>query len=409
VLTDLLPISRQLLELNQRDYERCFIKDNDLSHRLSIVLGQRGVGKSTALSQYALQQFSLRSEKLLYVPVDHFLFRQNSLYEIAEDFYQHGGELIFFDEIHKSIDWSISLKSIYDSFPNLHVLASGSAALEILKGSHDLSRRAIFYHMKDMFFREYIEMKYAFELPSFTLSNILKNHTNISEKITHEIENKKLKILACFKEYLKIGYYPYFNEFTNPLLFYKTLEQNIHASIESDITSIHSQITGTTIRKLKQLLNIIAREVPFTADMNSLKNRLDIGDIRTLKIYLKYLEDAGLMILLNKGKSGVKNIEKPDKIYLNNTAQLHALSAPHDINIGTAREIFFASMLRHIHQINSAIKGDFLIDDTYLIEVCGRKKGFSQIKNQENAFLACDDIEHGALNKIPLWLFGFLY
>lgn len=85
----------------------------------------------------------MKSEKILYLPADHFQIKRRAIYEIAEDFLKYGGQLICFDEIHKYSNWSQELKSIYDTFPDLKVIASGSSALEIYKGSHDLSRSAI--------------------------------------------------------------------------------------------------------------------------------------------------------------------------------------------------------------------------------------------------------------------------
>lgn len=49
------------------------------------------------------------------------------------------------------------------------------------------------------------------------------------------------------------------------------------------------------------------------------------------------------------------------------------------------------------------------MDETYTFEIGGRTKDQSQIKGVEQAYLALDDLEYGMGNKIPLWVFGFLY
>lgn len=409
MLDQLFPLSRQMLTLKQQPYVRYFIKTHDLKNRMSILVGQRGIGKSTALSQYMLANYDLVSEKLLYVPVDHFTVRPHHLYEIADTFYQHGGECICFDEIHKSPDWSITLKSIYDTFPNLKVLASGSSALLVHQGSHDLSRRAIVYRMHGMSFREFIELQLKIEIKTYKLDELINNHVAITHDIIQTVEQHNTKILLLFKNYLEYGYYPYFHELNDPNLFYITLEQNIHKTIESDLPSIYPHLGGAATEKLKQLLSFIATAVPFTPDLKALKTLLQIGDERTLKNYLQYMQDAEVITALAKANSGLKAIQKPEKIYLNNSSQLYALSGYAQTNIGTVRETFFASMLSSLYKISSSKQGDFIVDNQYTFEIGGKNKDFSQMKGNPNGYLACYSIETGHGKKIPLWAFGFFY
>jgi len=78
-------------------------------------------------------------------------------------------------------------------------------------------------------------------------------------------------------------------------------------------------------------------------------------------------------------------------------------------NIGTLRESFFASVLSEVGSIYYVDRGDFLVNEKYIFEIGGKNKGFEQIKGIENSFVVADDIEVGFKNKIPLYLFGFLY
>ena len=215
-----------------------------------------------------------------------------TLYDIAQNFEQLGGKFIAFDEIHKYPDWSMELKSIYDTFPNLKIIASGSSALEIHKGSHDLSRRAVRYHMVGLSFREYIELKYAIELPHFSLEALVKNHAKYAFDIINLLAKKELKILKLFNEYLQTGYYPYFREFESIDEFKITLEQNLHTTIEVDLASVHPQLTGHSINKIKQLTGYISQSVPFVPNWRNIRRILEIGDDRTLKNYFNYLEAA---------------------------------------------------------------------------------------------------------------------
>jgi len=411
MIEELFSLSQNFIRINNRGYVRYFLRTYPLNNRFSIVVGQRGVGKTTAIIQHILSSYKndIFTNSALYIQADHFLVGGRSLYEIAEQFYNLGGEMICFDEIHKYPDWSTELKSIYDTFPKLKIVASGSSALEIYKGSHDLSRRAVVYKMFGMSFREFIEIELGINLKSAGLEDIINNHQRIAENIITAVEKKGKKILALFKSYLEYGYYPYFREYKNRELFYLTLEQNIHTTLESDLIAIYPSLSGNSIMKIKKLLMIIASSVPFTPDLKKLKTMLDVGDERTLKTYLKYLEDAGIILTVSKGGRGLRELEKPEKIYLNNPNLIHAISSRVPLEIGNMRETFFLNMAETSHKVSSPAQGDFLVNGRYTFEIGGKNKDFSQIKDIKNSFLGVDNTEIGAGNKIPLWLFGFLY
>ena len=410
MLLELYKLSYNFLRNYNRPYLRYFLINNKLENRFSILKGQRGVGKSTISIQYLLGAYrnDYSSEKIIYIQADHFTVTKYSLYEIAEEFYNKGGEIICFDEIHKYPNWSLELKSIYDTFTSLKIIASGSSALEIEKGSHDLSRRAIIYNIHGMSFREYIELKLDLRLDSYNLETIIKYHRKIAAEIINVLSIKKTKILYMFDNYLNHGYYPYFTEYNDKSLYHLILEQNIHTAIEADLTAIYPQLSGSSIRKIKKLLSTITNLVPYTPDISKMKNILEIGDARTLKTYLYYLEKAGIILQFQKSGKSLRQLKKPEKIYLNNSNQIYALSSLKE-NTGTIRETFFVNILNCNHKVSIPKKGDFIIDEEYLFEIGGKNKSFSQIKDQKNSYLGVDRIEIGYENKIPLWLFGFLY
>jgi len=403
MFSKLLVESKKFILRNDLVYQRYFIKEKKIKHRLTIIVGQRGIGKTTTIAQYMKQHDALKS---LYVSMDSFLVGELSMYEIAERFEMEGGKLLCFDEIHKYQNWSQELKSIYDTFPSLQIIASGSSALEINKGSHDLSRRANVLKMTGMSLREYMELTLAIELPKYTLQEILQNHETIAFNIVSKLEKIDKKILPLFQRYCKVGYYPYSLSIQDDEIFYDMLQQNINVSISGDLLFVYPSLDGNSIKKLKLLLNIIMESVPFVPVIEKLKNSLDIGDGRTLKDYFIKLEDAGILHLLMKASGkGLRKLEKPEKIYLSNT-NLLSITTP---EIGTVRETFFLNVLSILHSVTYPPKGDFLVDNVYLFEIGGKNKGFTQIKDIENSFVASDDIEVGYKNKIPLWIFGFLY
>jgi hypothetical protein len=348
------------------------------------------------------------TRKGLYVQADHFLVARSSLYEIADEFRKYGGELICFDEIHKYPSWSMELKSMADTFPGLKIIASGSSALEIVRGSHDLSRRALVLRMQGLSFREYLGMAHGLEFRRLALGDLVAGHERTAERIVSELEQGGHKVLALFQDYLTCGYYPYFLEYPDTAQFQLTLTQQIQATLEVDLPAIHPTLGGASIRRMRKLLAVVSGMVPFTPDMKALKGMLEIGDERTLKSYLGFLEEAGILLTVSRSDKGLRAMEKPEKIYLNNPNLYRALAGAAAADRGAVRETFFLNMLQSDHTVRVAAKGDFLIDGSLTFEIGGKGKDAAQIKGIENAWLALDNIEIGVGRRVPLWMFGFL-
>ena len=413
MLEELFIKSRDFININTQEYKRYFIKTKKLEHRLSIIIGSRGIGKTTTVTQYIKENYS--ANKALYVNLDDIqISSKYTMTQIAEEFVLNGGKLLCFDEIHKYENWSAELKNIYDRFDKLKIIATGSSALQINKGSHDLSRRAIVYTMVGMSFREFLELHYGYSFEAIALEDILSNHIEIATTIKNEVEQRDQKIIPLFKEYLKHGYYPYFLSMPNEILFFQTLQQNINVSIESDLLNIYPKMSGNSIKKIKILLSVIIKSVPFEPTMSALKKAADIKDDRTLKDYLSKLDDAGLIKLLMQNSLNMKAFDKPEKIFLANPNLMYT----REPNIGNLRETFFVNQLdnyyKNKHSLNNegifaSKQGDFYCEEKYTFEVGGKSKGFSQIKDIENSFVASDGLEVGFGNKVALWMFGFLY
>lgn len=399
MLDQLFLKSNDLIRLNNHKFKRYFIDSKDLSHRLIVILGQRGIGKTTTLAQLAS-----KNKDSLYLSLDDIEI-SNDITSIIREFVLNGGKNLYLDEIHKSKDISAVLKFAYDNFKDLNIVATGSSALEVLKSSHDLSRRAIVYKMSGMSFREYLGLRYGINLETVELTNLLTSHQEMAVNIINALKQKDLAVIKLFREYLKVGYYPYYNDMPNDTAFYQTLRQSIEATIDSDLLSIYPNLNGNTARKLKILTHAISTNVPYQPNYSSLKSLVDIRDDRTLKEYLAMLDSAGLIRLLMKNELAIKNMDKADKIYLENTNLMY-INSP---DIGNVRETFFTNQLGNITEIYSDKNGDFMVGNNFTFEIGGAKKGFEQIKDMPNSYIAADDIEVGVGNKIPLWLFGFLY
>ena len=359
-------------------------------NRMLALVGPRGVGKTTLFLQHIKKHHSLSDT--LYVTADHLYFTGHTLYETAETFNKNGGKYFFIDEVHKYSNWSQELKLMYDAFPDLHVYFTGSSILDIEKGDADLSRRAPKYLMQGLSFREFLAIRHHIEVPVFSLQQIL-NHEAKIQGVDHP--------LVYFKEYLKEGYYP----FGQDLDFETELNQVITRTIELDIPQYANMNIGTA-KKLKKLLVIMAGLVPYKPNMASLGSQIQASR-NNVEDYLAYLEKAGLLAQLKNGTGGLGELGKVEKVYLDNTNLMYALSDGQE-DVGTIRETFFFNQMRVNQRVNSSPISDFEIQGK-TFEVGGKSKGKRQITDAKEGYIVKDDIEYGYGNVIPIWAFGLNY
>ncbi|MBZ9786714.1 AAA family ATPase [Psychroflexus sp. CAK57W] len=398
-MEDLFRRYRKKIQQVSTDFVRSFIHDVNWNARLIGIKGARGVGKTTLLLQYIKLNYSENLETALYVSLDSFGFKDKTLVDLADEFVRHGGKYLFLDEVHKYANWAQELKNIYDDHLELKVVFTGSSLLEILNSRADLSRRAIIYHMQGLSFREYLELETGKKIEQYPLEAILKDHVKIAGLI-----NDKIKPFRYFNSYLKQGYYPFYKE--EPDLYEQRIEEVINMMLEVELPLLRGIDIGL-VPKIKQLLTIISESVPFVPNIAALSQKMDMHRT-TLLSYLHYLQEVGLTIHLQKEAHGNTKLQKPAKVYLENTNLMFVLSSL-NINTGNVRETFFANQLSQKNKLSYHEKTDFLINNTYAFEIGGKDKSKKQIKGLKNAFVVADNIEYGYQNKIPLWLFGFLY
>jgi predicted AAA+ superfamily ATPase len=389
---------RKKLALVQVDFIRSIFHKIDWTDRLIGLRGPRGIGKTTILLQY-LKLHHENDESALYISLDNIWFSEQNLVEFVDDFVKRGGKKLFIDEIHKYPNWAQELKNIYDDFQEVSVVFTGSSLLEILNARADLSRRAVMYSMQGLSFREFMKLEHGFQFSPLNLKEIIENHGKIATEIVGKIQPIKY-----FSTYLKTGYYPFFRD--NPNTYDQRLEEIVNFILEIELPTLR-QVDPSYIIKLKQLLMVISSSVPFKPNVTKLAERIGINR-NTLITYFHYLEESGLTQQLFKDAKGITRLQKPDKIYLDNTNLLYTI-APQNVQIGHVRETFFANQLAYKHLVEYTDVGDFKIDQTLTFEIGGKHKTKEQVKDIQNAFIAADDIEIGFQEKIPLWLFGFLY
>lgn len=392
-------IFRILIDRTEIGFVRYLYPQINWDNRLIAIVGSRGVGKTTMLLQHIKGNYNTRSGEVLYASLDNLYFTTHTIVDFADEFRKGGGKVLFLDEVHKYPNWSREIKNIYDSFPDLKVVITGSSMLNIFRSGHDLSRRAIKYTLAGMSFREFIEYEHGVKIEPVALDAVLKDSGYIESQI-----NGLIKPIAVFREYLKYGYFPYYKDDRQG--YYQRLQETVNTIIEVDIPA-NIDIEFPTLGKIRKLFSIIADSVPFTPNISELAQR--VGATRkSLLNYLDALEKAHAVLLLDKEAKGMNRLVKPEKIYLGNTNYAYAFSEK-GVDEGNLRETFFYSQLDVAHSLTYSDKTDFLVDGKYSFEIGGKSKGSKQIEGLVDAYIAADNIEYGSGNKIPLWIFGLLY
>ena len=388
----------RLLADTDLSFTRYLYEKINWDNRLIVIKGAKGVGKTTMLLQHILRTFKDK-QKALYASLDHIWFANHSVLDLAEYHYTHGGTHLFLDEVHKYKGWQQEIKNIYDAYPQLHVVVTGSSMLKLdesLVG--DLSRRYRQYTLEGLSFREYLQLEQVAQLPVLSLETVLHDHFIQASQIT-----SKVKVLQHFEKYIEMGYYPFYREEGDG--FADRLQQVIETIVTSEIPSV-SNIEYDSVYKAKQLLAVLAETSPYTLNISGLCNTLQASRNNVLKL-IDLLDRAAVVRRLYAVDNGMNILTKPEKILFCNTNLMYCLTP--NVEDGTMRETFVTSQVSVAHKLSMPNQGDFVVDGKWLLEVGGKSKGFKQIKGVEDSFVVSDDIEIGHAKKIPLWLFGLLY
>lgn len=383
---------KRLLNTTESKFHRYLYDKVNWNGRLVGIVDARGVGKTTMILQHIKEEMDVN--RCLYVNAEDFYFASHKLVDLADEFCKMGGEYLCVDEVHRYEGWSKELKLIYDYHPELKVVFSGSSILDINKGvQSDLSRRAVSYTMYGLSFREYLELFEGLESRTYTLMEVLEHKVELPAKI---------RPLMYFRKYIEKGYYPFALEDD----YEQKLIGIVTKTLETDIPE-YANMNVSTGRKLKRLMAVIAESVPFKPNMMTLAEVLNISR-NNVADYLLYIEEAGLITQLRDQTGGVRSLGKVDKVYLENTNLIYALAKSDRAEIGNVRETFFMNQLRVVDDPIISTVSDFVVGK-YTFEVGGHDKKQKQIRGIENAYVVKDDIEYGALNVIPLWMFGMMY
>lgn len=402
-MENLIRTSQRLVNLIDTSTHRYLFNHISWDSRQVMIKGARGVGKTTMLLQRIKEQFGL-SEKALYASCDNMWFTDNRIIDLVEWHEAHGGTHLFLDEIHLyEGNWHRELKNIYDSFPNYHVVFTGSSIIHLDAALADLSRRCIPYRLYGLSFREWLKFMNIADIGAIPLEELLTQHGQLAWSIINRIGNNK--ILPLFNQYLGKGYYPYFKTDSKLGDYYGRVERSVDTTIMRDLPAAE-RIEYETLYKLRKLLYIISSEVPFSLNVQALSQKIQVARNTVVRMF-GLLDKGAVLRSIHSGWHSPKSIAKPEKVLFDNTDIMAALSNMNEI--GTVRETFVASMLAPNHKLAEPPAGDLMVDERLLFEIGGKNKNFSQIADIPDSYVIADDIETGLANKIPLWLMGFLY
>ncbi|HZJ35482.1 MAG TPA: AAA family ATPase [Gillisia sp.] len=381
------------------NFRRYLYDEIHWQNRLIAIIGSRGSGKTTMLFQHIKLNHQAYSGEVLYVSLDNLWFSTHSLLYLADEFAKQGGKFLYLDEVHNYIGWSREIKNIYDSYPEMKIVFTGSSLLEVYKGEADLSRRVVTYQLYGLSFREFLDYEHGIKQDAVSVETIVGNHIELALKL-----NDKIKPLVAYNEYIRFGYFPYYKE--DKEMYAVRLLSTLNTIIAVDLPATE-KIDYYSVVKIKKLFAVLASLVPFTPNVSQLSKDIETTRVSLLN-YLYYLEKAQAIMLLSKEAPGIKQMSKPNKVYLGNTNYAFALGG-NKTNIGNLRESFFMSQVRVKHTVTFSELVDFKVSEKYNFEIGGKNKSKKQIAGLDNAFTVLDNIEVGFGNKIPLWLFGLTY
>lgn len=400
-MENLIRTSQRLVNSVQTDTIRYLYTLINWDDRLVMIKGARGVGKTTLLLQRIKEKFGPNGSAL-YASCDSLWFADNRIVDLASWHYDHGGTHLYLDEIHRYTgNWQLELKNIYDSFPDYHVVFTGSSMVHLDSALADLSRRCLPYRMYGLSFREYLKFEGLADIPPLSFAQVLDAGHKSEWDIINALSEK---VLVLFDRYLGKGYYPFY-ESGHTGEYYGRIERLIDTTINQDIQSMEP-VERETLHKLGRLLYVMSTEVPFSLNVQSLSQKIQVSRNTIVRMF-ELLDKGGIIRCLYSGWRSPKSVTKPGKILFDNVDVMAALSTLNEV--GTVRETFIASMLAPAHRLYEPPKGDLLVDETYLLEIGGKNKTFSQMADIPDSYVVAADIETGFANRLPLWLFGFLY
>ncbi len=374
---------------------RGLMDEIDWNDRLIGIKGSRGVGKTTFLLQYAKEHFDSHDRRCLYVNMNNFYFQGHSISEFASDFVSNGGKVLLIDQIFKQPDWVRELRECYDRYPDLKIIFTGSS-VNHFKEIPEFRGIVKSYNLRGFSLREYINLESGNNFRKYSLDEIVNNYAQITKDVLPKVSPNKY-----LDGYLHHGFYPFFLENRN---FSENLLKTMNMMTEVDILLI-KQIELKYLSKIKKLFYLLAVNGPKAPNISVLAEEIETSRA-TVMNYINYLSDARLINIMYP--VGQKFPKKPGKVVMHNPNLMYAVY-PVQADMQDVMETCFINMLWKDHKVNLGTKEHyFTVDEKYnfrVIDAHSTKK----IRNSSDVLYVRYNTEVGTDNKIPIWMFGFLY
>lgn len=403
MLDSLKGIFTRLIATQQTAKYRYLYDTVSLQDRLIGVVGPRGVGKTTLLLQLIKNKFPAQ-QGVFYFSADHIYFNSNTLYQFVETLYLDEAITTFFiDEIHKYPNWNQELKNLYDGFPKIKIVFSGSSSLDLVQGSHDLSRRARLYFLPGLSFREYLNFKTDTHYQPIRFEDLIND-----PMLFNDLVPSIARVKSEFQYYLQKGYYPFFLEEEQSI--HERILRVVDKTIYEDIANFY-KLKTQNLPIFKKILHYFSSVEPGVFSHHNLAKNLGIDD-KTAAHYLFILASTGLTRAVFPEAKGNQILRKPEKMFLNNTTLSTAIHSAlgEKQSLSYMRELFFLQSMDNagIAMVYSSI-GDYQTRQC-IFEIGGKNKTSKQLKGETKlSYLVKDDIFFATKKEIPLYLFGFLY
>ena len=385
-----------LVEHTNATLRRTLMDEIDWDDRMIGIKGTRGVGKTTFLLQYAKEKFARGDRQCLYINMNNFYFQSRGIADFAADFVNHGGKVLLIDQVFKQPDWSSELRKCYDRYPELKIIFTGSSVMRLKDENPELNGIVKSYNLRGFSFREYLNIITGNHFKAYNLDEILSQHENIVKKILPLVSPSQ-----HFHNYIHHGFYPFFLEQRN---FSENLLKTMNMMTEVDILLI-KQIDLKYLTKIKKLFYLLSLNPTKAPNISQLAQDIETSRA-TVMNYIKYLADARLINMMYL--VGDDFPKKPSKIMMHNPNLMYTIY-PIVGDEQVAMETFFVNALWKDHLVNQGNKEQFyIVDEKRKFRICDAR-GTNKVRYNNDTIYARYNTEVGKDNKIPLWLFGFLY
>ncbi len=378
-------------------YKRFLFDIVDWSHKLVIIKGAQKIGKSYLALQYAKLNCSKNGD-YLYVNANDFYFLSNSLQDTARKFREQGGRHLIIDDVHKYAGWEEELADVLYKYDDLSIVLIGSITYN-WQQNEKINALAAEYELPGLSFREYVNFSTGLTLGKRFIDEIFNDYANISTELS-----KLFDPMMLFQSYLSYGYYPFFME--NRLNSQVLVNETVSYTIEHDITFVKKVDFGGVIR-LKRLFTMLVSSENDSPNTSALGDTLG-SSRRTILEYMEYLAQARLVVNFRDNQNKEGQYTKPQQVYVANSNILGAMF-PDKNNLLYEMKCFFFSQLLYVTEIEQGSADDLIIDSKYKVKLQTDILADKSLFGDFDGYSVVKHIEVGYRNKIPLWLFGFVY